>query len=645
MKAAANDHHDRLHAPLAGFVLLAALAAPALQAATVLTVGSAPSCTYPSLRAALAAAATQPGGTVELRVALADDSSLNYGNGGEVAIANPTADIHVIGGYASCSAGTPTPGQRTTITKLADATNGPHTLLTLYNDPAAPRRAVTLEHLVFLGPNDPLLARPTFGGALRVSDNIDVLLQDSGIVGFGAQLGGGIAVTSSASSSRDKFARLVLADSGVMSNTAQSGGGIYANNGRVVMRDADVAQNFASNMGGGIFLYDVNVAGSIGDPLNVALLLDNVAGGNTILSNRAVDQGGGIASINAQVLAQGKAGDRNLQTGIGGNTAAEGAGLYVRGDADAYTEVTLRDIAFNDNAATVRGGAIFLEDAVHAQIEPGVAESCRMGTTVTQIPCAQFFDNAVNPPSGAVPLEPRGGAIYLDRARAGVRPILYVSGALFDGNRDPRGNAAVAAARNGAELVVQRSIFVRNDARHDAVDSASALIWSETKPVIFRYNTVLDSNTSTRMFRLKGGSIDVSGSILWGTLDRTLPFHFVWFAENGATMSHNDCVMVRGNDDGTVDVPAPAAGYAYAYGTNIPPSLDASYAPTSWSPALDYCDEYAVVPPPDAYGNDRQDVPDIANVFSAVGRGGWDLGAVEQTDIIYANGFGIRPAH
>src|SRR5690606_32912322 len=113
------------------------------------------------------------------------------------------------------------------------------------------------------------------------------------------------------------------------------------------------------------------------------------------------------------------------------------------------------------------------------------------------------------------------------------------------------------------------------------------------------------------------------GSILWD------PGKPIWTAKNGASMVHNACLIAHTD----VDLPGGV--------TMVDPDLDSRLAPRGGSPAIDHCDELGFVPAIDLYRQDSDyDAPGVASIY-----GNHDLGAVENRDIVFFNGFGERFAN
>lgn len=630
------------------------VATPARAANTIYTVGnilSDSNCDYLSVRQALAAAAAQPGGIADIRISWAKDKSLGYtwpSTDSAVEVNNPQAGgIRIIGGYASCSATQPTAGQytRLTYTDNVDA-DADHTMLSISGNSTLPRY-LDLVNIHMEGASDASKGGPIFGGGIKVSGTSRVFLHNSSVSGFHATTGGGVALLGAGSGSRGLYPQLwMYQGSSIGSNTANNGGGVYSLYGKVWMRGGTVSDNSARLNGGGIYLYDHEEAGDANDNDSIALLLDSDTGENIISGNSAgIDTfsgasglGGGVYSHNGQIVTRVATAYRKFQTYILNNEANLGGGIYVQGPVQdvggPFTDVRLYNAYIYGNAARGQGGGLFLKDAV-AGLMSSVSGQCNLGFgTVRPGPCSYFASNSATGTDGKGDI-PRGGAIYVTDTRSdGIsRAALNVYRTWFDNNEDANGLAAVAAAAGASQLLFNRDIFTNNDAKNSG-GAASALVYTHTtKDLNFRYNTVLDSNTSTRMFNLYGGTLDVTGSILWGTADRFHPFHFVWFDAGGATMAHHGCLLIRDSDSGTAGVP----GVSQLW-TGHAPDLNENFAPRGSSAAIDHCDDAGGAPPSDAYNRGVYQVPGVTHRY-----GKYDLGAVEQDDIIFTNSFGTRP--
>lgn len=635
-----------------------AIAAPAQAQIpqTTYTVGNIFSdidCDYLTVRQALEVAATQIGGSVTIKVAVAKDISLGYSwinTNSAFELTNPKADIGIFGGYASCGASFPANGEYTRLTYTSNVDDDAgHTMLAISNASSHVLRSLSLFNIRMEGASDSSAGGPTFGGALKATGNVLVSLTNSRVSGFHATAGGGISLLGSGTDP-SRFPKLTLkSGSEVSANTANSGGGIYSLFGRVKMNGASVFNNSARLDGGGIYLVDHEDNGDASSDSHFALVLESFGPINNIGANHAgtttfsgtSGRGGGVYSLNGQILAKPVSGSPRFQTYFFANEANLGGGIFVEGPNQSnsgvpFTYVRLNNTSFSDNSSRGQGGALYLKNHVATLID-SAGGHCEAGSvTLHPGPCSYFGGNMARGSDGHADI-PRGGAIYVtDSSPTGTsRASINVYRTWFDGNKDPNGLAAVAASSGTSDFLFYRNIFTHNGAKNTG-GAASVLIHSNTtRDLTFYSNTVLDSNTSTRMFYMYGGTIDVSNSILWGTVDRTHPFHFVWFDEGGADMVNNACLLVRDSDGGTAGIPYLAnvwAGHA--------PDLDNAFAPRGSSAAIDQCQHDFFDNPVDAYGQAVYDVPGVTQRY-----GNYDVGAVEQADVIFANSFGVRPGN
>lgn len=632
--------------------LLAITAIPTMAtAATVFTVGPDSNCDYSSTRRALEAVAALTDASVkEIRISWTSDRSLGYTwlVPNTAAIFSPQSNLVLRGGFASCSATAPASGQFTRLIYNNVDTDSYYPMLSLSNSTANNKRYFDLHDIRMEGASGSNTHGPNGGGGIKLTGNVQVRMYDSRVSGFHATNGGGVYLLGSGTDAT-RFPGLNLGiGSYVNDNTASnSGGGIYSFLGRVTMSGATVSNNSADKNGGGIALYDYADTGDVFDDSHLALLLkENSSDPNTISGNSAgtasfsntIGLGGGIYSHYGQIRFKGSPGNPVFHSQVFANSANLGGAIYIEGpDEDAggpFTEMILNETMFYANSARGQGGALYLRNAVAGQIF-GYGGECQVGFgSPHPSPCIYFGANQAMGTDGEGDI-PRGGAIYLHHTRTddASRPGLNVFRAWFDDNSDPNGLAAVAAMDGRSDISFSRSIFTNNDAKNSDA-AASALIYTHTaRGLNFKYNTVLDSNTSTRMFNISGGTLDVTGSILWGTVDRFQPFHFVWFDLGAANMVHNNCILVRESDGGTAGIPFPDSLWS-----GYTPQLDRRFAPSGNSAAIDHC--AAGDPSVDAYLQPVFNVPGVPQRY-----GNSDLGAVEQTDVLFANSFGVRPTN
>ena len=123
------------------------------------------------------------------------------------------------------------------------------------------------------------------------------------------------------------------------------------------------------------------------------------------------------------------------------------------------------------------------------------------------------------------------------------------------------------------------------------------------------------ANDVDTLVYMNGGLLRTQGSIMWA------PGSDVWTATAGATMESNACLI---------------AHQAIPGATVTDPRLGFDFTPPGSSPAIDFCDNDDVTAGLDVY---RQAPGHDAGGVVAVW-GNNDLGAVENRDILFFDGFG-----
>lgn len=631
-------------AALLAAAALATLSSPPARAGTY-RIGTG--CSYASLGAAMAHAEVNDFDDLvifKLRTGTEDTGTSGPNDGyASVEVFDPRWDIVIEGGYPDCSTATPTATGFTTLR----SSRADHAHLLVDNNALA-RRSVTLRRLHFID--------ATGGESLDFWNNVTATL------GTGMEVSGntgGIGLVVSVGTTSAVWPRLTLADGArIHDNTGNGISGV----GVVTLAHASVDHNSATN-GAGIWLSD---AGS-------QLILDSSTGNNSISDNTASGNGGGInlrdgAELVIEATTGGGVNDISSNvaglttdpaSGYGGgiysdrghiefhsgpinagfhnimnaNSANYGGAIAVDGaigDSVSYTNVLLLNSQFSYNTAYHAGGALYSRNAVDWTIDHGNLPSCSADYPV---PCSVFaFNHADNggvdyDQDSGEPPQPNGGVIYITDVLGGghSRGIARFYHTLFTHNSDPQGAAAVAAARSFADLEFQRNIFDQNTAY--LLDVGTYMIDSHnSEDVNFRYNTVLPTNTTYYVLHTLGGTLDITGSII-----ETPALFFgvpgpIWLGEGTAEVLHRGCLLSSAtladtnNDRGWV-------GDA---------RIGVGFAPQGGSPALDHCD---FTPPIDFYN--RAGAVDTRGVPARYGN--YDLGAVEQNDIIFYNDFAIRP--
>lgn len=629
----------------ASFALFAATALAAVlpTAARAGTYRVGTGCTYADLGAAMTYAAAHDFDdvvTFKLRTGTELTGRFGLTTGfADIDVVDPEWDIVIEGGYSDCSATTPT-----SFTTLQPSRAGyGHLRVENYT---LVRRAITLRHLHFV---DADLA------ALNFWDNVSAELVDVDVSasGYGismaayvetpaenwasVSLSGGTRIHDNAYGGIHGRGTVTLAHATVENNHATSGGGIAVNGvGSQIILDSSsgnnlIRNNVANVNGGGIYIYD-----------GAKLLIKATSGGVNSISyngagitiNPSIGYGGGIYSEQGDIefhSGPANAGYHNL---MNGNSANYGGAIAViganGGDGVDYTNVLLLNSQFGYNTAYQKGGALYSRNAVDWTIDHGSIPGCSADFPA---PCSVFVSNQAEnggvdyDSSSEEPPQSNGGVIYItdERSDGYSRGIARFYHTLFTHNSDPQGAAAVAAADSSAELVFQRNVFDANDA-YQLVVGTYMIDSHNAKNVNFRYNTVLPTNSTYYLLHTLGGTLDITGSVI-----ETLPFLFgsrlpIWLGEGSAEVLHRGCLvssvsLLDKNSDG---------------GWVGDARIGVGFAPQGGSPALDHCD---FTPPIDFYN--RAGAVDTRGVPARYGN--YDLGAVEQNDIIFYNDFGIRP--
>lgn len=317
------------------------LLSPLTQAA-LFRVGADGACQYATLAAAVAAAQANGSGSDQLL--LSGDFS-----GVAVTIETPV-EIH--GGYASCSAPSPT-GR-----SLLSGTNGISPVLDILS------AEVSLNGLHVQGATS-LPPRVLYGGGIAVTNAV-VYLRNMEISQGMAKLGGGIAVVGHSSV-------LVIYDQvEIHHNYAYEGGGIYV--GEALMRasyqDLSIhhnvaerdSQTFEGGHGGGIF-----VTGGSSWPGNIeinSLDASPPIRGARISDNTARSGGGGVyVTNNASMSAYETAIERNGSDGTGGGVMVYNVGDFSLARRESSAGVFVNNCSdtcarISDNFAQEGGGAV-----------------------------------------------------------------------------------------------------------------------------------------------------------------------------------------------------------------------------------------------------------------------------------------------
>lgn len=279
------------------FLVATLLLGPVAGHAATVTAGPEVACDFNSLEAALAGVATDPSASPTVRLVA-----------GVHPLVHATIDrsVSLEGGYASCTASTPSTGLRS----ILDGADAGRPITIVGRSSGAPIEVRLANLSLENGFAD-------HGGGLRITLGASVLLENVLVLGNHAQMGGGgidFDGTSDAS--------LTLLGSGVNGNNAATGGGIECRGGRLVATaTSGVGGNRATSLGGGIRA-SLGCVLELDGPVSVSL-------------NNAGNGGGIHVGSGAQALLRGHPGAttsvRSNVAAAGGNAGGTGGGIVVDG--------------------------------------------------------------------------------------------------------------------------------------------------------------------------------------------------------------------------------------------------------------------------------------------------------------------------
>lgn len=555
-------------------LLFLALVAAAPAHALIFRVGTAGdgACTH-SFPGAIAAANANPG----------KDFLLLSENWGGIAV-SISDELEIVGGYASCSASTQTPGLRHRIEG-----NGASTVLFVDAGDGLTLRSVE----VLNGGNSNLLA----GGGIWKNGSGVVSIHDSVIRNNVAQLGGGIAVTGNGA--------MVLLYKGtvVRNNQALKGGGVYVDQAGLRMDIADV------------WLHQ-NTASLTGDRQGGAIYATGTASGAAEVSS---------VSLTYEIFQPYPplSGVRITQ-----NSAHDGGGIYANGS----TFVSLRETSLRDNAATRYGGAIYLFGAELQMLRHptfvGWPIICAGSTG-----CNQMTGNSAAFSGGAVSL--------WNNARAYIGQALIARNTSRDAIIDSFIQSVVSNQTN--RLTLESVVIADNQctATNGACGTIRISNTNNQSRVILRHVTMADN-------RMDGGSVSRAELQLGAETAASTQvsvFSSIIEPRTGNSMAAGnqpnlvayDCVLGPGPFPPTATRPL-QLGTPYRFVQRT--ALD--YRPADGMAAIDACDGTAI--PPDTMlvadadlgsfgGADDPDAPNRLGAGST-----HDLGAFEMVPM-WRNGF------
>lgn len=533
----------------------------------------------------------------------------------------PTAlnqrSVTIEGGYDNCS--DPTPDVQTPT--LIGPTAGTQRSLAIAGFASGERFHVRLRNLDF---------DRAAGGALSLSDRVQVTLSDTLVRRSSAVNGGGITVDGDALALIDQRTLLVLDGSSRVEDNVASGlgGGIHCIDGaevRLLGSDVGVVSNRAQN-GGGLAL------------INCVFDWTNPASGAQfgISANDALATGGGILAIDGGMRF---AGNGSASAVLSGNSAQNGSGggIFASGtqiNADGLALLANRAgfegggmlltnqgflilgrYAIAGNTAGADGGGLLLDDADAIGVvddSPCTAGSCRR---------IEFNgageSNTPNAASG-------GGLLLRDGATADL------AGLRIDSNTAPR---ASAIALENATLDLANASVGRNIATTSGAPIGSEAIRAAAGSVLALTQVTLAANRvaglQTATIRATTSSVIVRNSIVFETSGSA-------FAVTPANSLGGACVLAHeaASSTGTFLTP-------FVADPQLTSNNDFRLRPTS--PAIDRC---ASGEPPRRGATDRDiesNLRPVDDAGIADVAGPYDAGAFERLgqpqDAVFANGY------
>jgi len=598
------------------------LIAGVAQALTVrVGLPSDPSCTAFSIQGAVA---RLPPGTAMHRILLS--SNQTYQTAGLI----DSRNVSIEGGYASCSASTPTPRATSQIGPFPEATER---LLTLRRTALGPTDySVSLRNIDVVGPAP--------GGAILAEGRVDIFLIDSTVRDAGSpalRAGGGILVLNGA--------RIHLrAGSQIRGNRADLGGGIYCSASAVNIESSEVliAGNVAAQLGGGMFLtqscnlvWDPDTQSTQGgingnravvgggiyatNDADIWSTLQGTADGpRRLVANVAEFFGGGIALLADSSLRLSNIQVVSNTAGIVGGPASQGncGGIY-----SELSTIRLQQFQIDGNVARRAGGGVCLQrsEFIGEPLDLCIDGGCRSSVNnpagdfgCTSGACRSSSFNRAGSTGGAY-LIGDASTLELDQTR-----IIGNSAALGSGLYAEDTDASTARTT----VRVRNALLVGNNA------SSAHLLALQNSQFALTSSTIADNlSGSSTLIDLGGSTLDLRASIL---LD---PAGSVLRAPLGTTLSTR-CLITQENasliaNGGNATVTAPGFVDAATGNYRLLPQANAA----------DACARLAGdLPLFDISGNPRPvDLP-LQNIGGA-----WDIGAYETpnliTDGLFADGF------
>jgi len=581
---------------------LALVGASSFTHAITVRVGlvSDPACTSFSIPGAIA---QLPAGTTMHRILLSSNQA--YQTAGII----DSRNVSIEGGYANCSAATPTAGATTRIGPFPAATGR---LLTAQAS-GSTVFTVTLRDIELVGPAP--------AGGVLARGSVDLVLVDSRVEETGTpalEAGGGV---------RSEFGASIFlrGTSQIIGNRADIGGGIFCNDsGRVFIQSSDVliAGNVATFggglglatgcrlvwdpdtpstqggingnralLGGGIFVNDADIESSPSAALPY--------GPRRVIANLAEYDGGGISLNQSSVIFLPSLDVVSNTAGLVGGPASQGncGGITVDNSV-----VELAAYRIDGNVALRDGGGMCLRRGSFSRFG---ARGCSDGA------CRSSSNNRAGRFGGAYWL---GDGSELSLAQARV----VGNTAMFDSAIHAEDTDTMTPRTT---VTIQNSLFTGNTA-------TSGQLFAFLRSGLSMLSSTIADNASgaSTLIDLGGSTLDLKASILVDPADRVLD------APLGTTLATR-CLITQENQSLQAN-----GGDAMVTPPGFVNAGAGDYRLLAQANAVDVCAPVGGdLPFIDISGNPRPvDLP-LSNID-----GPWDVGAYETQifDRIFADGFG-----
>ena len=395
------------------------------------------------------------------------------------------------------------------------------------------------------------------GGGLRVVDST-ASLTDCGVTGNQAQQrGGGIEVLGTA-----QAASVTLTNTYVTLNNANTyGGGIYAEGNVQVSTHAgtSVSGNTATQDGGAIYIKGQSqVTASEGQPLAAAdsqgstlTLEDNtiisantatnggglkIVGatanltGCTVTSNHALQHGGGIEVLGTSPTAS----VTLTRTLVTSNQAGSlGGGLYLEGSAQAVTQEWAQIVA---NTADVDGGGIYAQGQAQVTIN----------ADASTIQWSVVAGNQANRHGGGIHVS-QGRVTLNGMLDATQQECLLVEGNIADADIDGLGDGGGLYASGGATVQSDETLWDGNQGQNGGGVYLSGSSFSGEDLTFYNNSAAGDgggfwAGAGSSLWLSKGSEINDGGTANPNTADNGAGI----YAEGGSTVSLDDST-IQGN--------------------------------------------------------------------------------------------------